>query len=178
MNIIGDKNVFAIEYIFFDETRETEIAMYINNCNILEFERDGKILTTRWNLDDIALWLREFLDDMKEDPYPVECDGIYAAQKDDNARDFDSEDDEEFDDYYDKIDEWNMYHRWHHVSSGAILADVYFQLVGDYVEISWDNRDMGDGIVFKSEVGGSKVPVEIFCLVVDEFLKKYALHWF
>ena len=35
MSVIGDKNVFAMEYRFFEETRDTEIAMYINNNNIL-----------------------------------------------------------------------------------------------------------------------------------------------
>ena len=178
MSIIGDKNIFAIEYSFFEETRDTEIAMYMNNCNILEFEKEGRSLTTRWNLDEIALWLRGFLDDMKEDPYPVDCEGEYAAQKEDNARDFDSDDDEEFDSYYDRIDEWNKYHRWHHASSGAVLADVYFQLVGDCVEISWDNRDMGEGIRFKNEIGGGRIPAQLFYSVIDEFLKKYALQWF
>ncbi len=47
--------------------------MYMNNCNFLEFEKEGRSLTTRWNLDEIALWLKGFLDDMKEDPYPVDC---------------------------------------------------------------------------------------------------------
>ena len=51
-------------------------------------------MTTQWNLDDITLWLRSFIDHLNEDPYPVEADGEYAAIKDINAREFDSDDDE------------------------------------------------------------------------------------
>lgn len=83
-----------------DETCETEISMYLYNNNVLGFTKNGLQLTTRWNLDDLAEWLRSFLDNMCEDPYPVETCGTYAAEKDISARDFDSEDDDEFEAYY------------------------------------------------------------------------------
>ena len=100
--------------------------MYIEGNNILAFHHDGIPSTTRWNLDELALWLRQFVDNMQEDPYPVEADGEYAAMKDYSAREFDSDDEDEFDAYYDMLDDWNLRHRWHPSSSGAILADVYF----------------------------------------------------
>ena len=87
---------------------------------------------------------------MAEDPYPVEADGEYAAVKDIAARSYDSADEDEFDAYYDKLYEWNLRHRWHPASSGAILADVYFQLVGEDVEISWNNKDSEDDIQFQN----------------------------
>lgn len=77
-NLIGEKNDFAIEYSFFDNTHETEIAMYVKDNNILSFERNGEHLTTRWNIDNLAMWLRKFIDEMKNDPYPVECDGEFS----------------------------------------------------------------------------------------------------
>jgi len=152
--------------------------MYINENNILSFHRDGASSTTRWNLDELALWLRKFLDNMKEDPYPVETDGEFAAMKDISAREFDSDDEEEFDAYYDKLDEWNLRLRWHPASSGAILADVYFQLVGEYVEISWNNEDAEDGIAFDNIIGGARIKKEVFSRTIDDFLRAYALHWF
>ena len=169
---------FSLRYEFFDESHETELSMFIDGKNILEFERDGQVLTTRWGLDELALWLRDFIDHLSEDPYPVEAIGEYAAIKDINAREFDSDDDQEFDAYYDALDEWNLRHRWHPASSGAILADVYFELVGDYVEISWNNADAEDGVQFRFSLGGCKVPKELFVSQVDAFLKAYALHWF
>ena len=179
LNITNGINAkFALAYTFFDDSHETELSMVIDGKNILAFERDGALLTTRWNLDELALWLRNFLDRMYEDPYPVETEGEFAAIKDLNAREFDSDDDEEFDAYYDKLDEWNFRHRWHPASSGAILADVYFQLVGDNVEVSWNNEDAEDGVQFQSLLGGSKIPKELFVSSVEAFLKAYALHWF
>ena len=176
--LIGNKQTFALEYAFFDGSHETELSIYVNGINILAFERTGIILTTRWNIDELAMWLRDFIDKMSDDPYPVDCEGQYAAQKDYVARDFDSDDDEIFEAYYQKLYTWNLRHRWHSASSGAILADVFFQQVGDYVEVSWDNRNSEDGIVFLNEIGGASIPKEKFYEIVDSFLKAYACHWF
>lgn len=110
---ISDSAEFTITYSFFDETHETELSMLINGNNILAFERNDTVLTTRWNLDELAEWLRNFIDHMADDPYPVESDGEYAAMKDISARDFDTDDEDEFDAYYDKLYEWNLRHRWH-----------------------------------------------------------------
>ena len=177
-SITNYPQIFSITYAFFDESHETEIAMLVNGDNILSFKRNGQELTTRWNLDELALWLRYFLDHMSEDPYPVGVEGEYAAIKDINAREFDTDDEEEFDSYYDKLDEWNLRHRWHPASGGAILADLYFQLIGDNVEISWNNQDVEEGVEFKYKLGGVRIPREKFSPIVESFLKEYAEHWF
>ena len=169
---------FAIKYVFFDETHETELSMLVNGDNILSFKRDGKEMTTRWNLDELALWLRGFLDELKEDPYPVEVEGEYASIKDINAREFDTDDEDEFDVYYDKLDDWNLRHRWHPVSGGAILADLYFQLVNENIEISWNNQEPEEGVEFQYELGGVSIPKVQFFYEMDSFLKAYADHWF
>lgn len=169
---------FVIKYTFIDESHETEISMLVNGDNILSFEKDNKQMTTRWNLDELALWIRDFLDNMKEDPYPVEIEGEYASIKDINARDFDTDNDDEFDAYYDKLDNWNLRHRWHPASGGGILADLYFQLVGENIEISWNNLDSEEGVKFRYELGGVSVPKTQFISEVDSFLKAYAEHWY
>ncbi len=175
---IYDNPSFSLMYTFYDDTHETEIAMMVNGENILAFTRNNRQMTTKWNLNDLAFWLRDFLDNLKEDPYPVETEGEYAAIKDINARDFDSDDDEEFDAYYDKLDEWNEHHRWHPASGGAILADLYFQLVDNNIEISWNNQESEDGINFNCKLGGAKIPKKQFIEEVDSFLKAYADQWF
>lgn len=175
--LFGNKETFAIDCKMFQETGETEIAIYINNKNILEFRRNGNTLTTRWVLDDLAEWLRDFINNMSEDPYPIDCCGKYAAQKDIEAREFDSDDDE-FDAYYDKLYEWNLKHRWHPTSNGAILADVYFQLNEGFIEISWNNQDAEDGVVFSEILGGASIPRNEFVKVVEAFLNCYADYWF
>jgi len=115
---------------------------------------------------------------MKEDPYPVEAEGEFASIKDINAREFETDDDEEFDAYYDKLDDWNLRHRWHPAASGAILADLYFQLSGADIEISWNNQEPEDGVYFKYSLGGVRIPKGQFVKAVDSFLKAYATHWF
>ena len=174
--LFGEVARFAIECRMFKNEHETEISMYINGKNVLAFNKDGMHLTTRWNIDELVEWIRSFLDTMKEDPYPVECEGNYAADKDIYARFFDSEDDEEFDAYYDKLDAWNESHRWHPYSSGAILADLYFQQIGDNVEISWNNQD--SEVNFEEVNGGAVVPKDEFTTVVNSFLHYYAEYWF
>ena len=174
MNTIGKKSSFAMEYCINNDSGDTELAMYVKGSNILAFICDGKEATTCWNIDEIALWLRKFIDDMEDDPYPVNINGEYAADKDKNAREFDSEDIEEFDAYYDKLDEWYLRHRWHTASEGGVLADVYFQKIGNLVEISWNNEDLDEDVHFVNTIGGDKVDKDEFVTVVDAFLKEYA----
>lgn len=174
----GDKNIFAIKCSMFKRQYATEISMYLGGKNILAYEKHGKKFTTRWNLDNIAEWLRHFIDNMVEDPYPVNCQGRFAAEKDIYAREFDSDNEDEFDAYYDSLDEWNSRHRWHTACDGAILADIYFQLVGNLVEISWNNQDVEDDVVFSNISGGASVNKDIFYQVINEFLQTYADYWF
>ena len=82
-----------------------------------------------------------FFNDTHETEIKMMVNGEYAAIKDINARDFDTEDDDEFDAYYDKLDDWNIRQRWHPASGGSILADLYFQLVEGNIEISWNNQE-------------------------------------
>ena len=66
----GDPNVFAIRWIFLTDSRDTELYLYLNGENILAFERSGRELTTRWNLDELTAWLRAFLDICRRIPTP------------------------------------------------------------------------------------------------------------
>ncbi|MBO7452194.1 MAG: hypothetical protein J6U54_17840 [Clostridiales bacterium] len=169
---------FAIAYTFMDDSRETEISMLVNGKNILEYSRNGRIFTTRWDLEELVMWLRNFVDNMKEDPYPIDVDGEYAAIKDENSRTFDSDDLDEFDAYYDKLDEWNLRHRWHTASAGAILSDVYFQMIGDCVEISWNNKISDKDVRFVNVIGGCRINKDLFVAEVNSFLYAYAMHWY
>ena len=84
----GSPDAFAIECAMYRDPHETEISMYIEGRNILEFEVNGRKHTACWNFDDLASWLGHFLEHMAEDPYPVACSSRYAAGKDVEARDF------------------------------------------------------------------------------------------
>ena len=169
---------FSIPCRFEDETRETEIMFLVNGENILQFQRFGKRFTTKWNLDDAVFWLRDFAASMKHDPYPVSARGKFAAQKDICAREFDADDAAEFDQYYDRLDQWNLRHRWHPYSNGAVMADLYFELVDDNVEISWNNLDAENDVIFLHQLGGVRIPKDQFLDAVSGFVRRYMEHWF
>lgn len=176
--LIGNQSEFAIEYGFYDDTRETELSMFVEGKNILEFKHDNETLTTCGTLEELAMWLRDFIDNLKEDPFPVNVEGKYLAEKYDNAMDFDIANEDEYWKYHFKINDWCWSHSWHHASEGAILADVFFQLVGDKVEISWDNRGLDEGYDFTYLKGGAYIDKEVFVDVVHKFLNEYADHWY
>ena len=64
----GSPDAFAIECAMYRDPHETEISMYIEGRNILEFEVNGRKHTACWNFDDLASWLGHFLEHMAEDP--------------------------------------------------------------------------------------------------------------
>lgn len=175
---VGDKSQFALKYTFYQKTDDTELEMFVEGKNVLGFCREGEKRTTRWNLEGIAFWLRNFIENMREDPFPFDCTGQYAAEKEKVARDFDSDDDDIFDAYYDKLYEWDLRHRWHTESNGAVLANVYFQLVGENVEISWDNENAEPNVEFMQKFGGASIPKDIFINAVNTFLSDYADEWY
>lgn len=60
----------------------------------------------------------------------------------------------------------------------TFLADIYFENKDDNVEISWNNDDYGDDVVFDCSNGGAKVNAELFVDVMNKFLNVYAEHWY
>lgn len=184
--VIGDPSGFAIGYAFMGDDRCTEISMFTNGVNLLGFTKKGTHYTTRWlYLEDLVAWLKSFALNMAEDPFPIEVDGEYAAEKDANARDLAPEiddgcSDEEmdaFDAYLDLFVDWTWAHTWHSESGGAVLSDMFFEYRDGMVEISWDNRGGAAGYVFDCEFGGTRVDAETFKAVVLEFVGAYEKHW-
>lgn len=176
--IVGDPAVFAIGYAFLGTRRTTEVSMFAGGANLLGFTQDGERRTTRWpHLEGLVAWLRDFALTMREDPYPVEAEGEYAAQRDAAARTFESDDEGEMDAYYDTICDWAYAHSWHSESGGAILSDMLFEYRDGMVELSWDNRDAGDGVKFDFELGGVRVDAASFRDVVLKFSEAYERYW-
>ena len=176
--IIGNKDVFAIGYSFFDDSKSTEIYLFHNCKNILAYEKNNIVYTTRWNLDELVIWLKKFVGELSEDAYPVSnVEGIFASQKDNSARDFDIDDDSEFEAYYTKLYQWNLRHRWHTVNTGEVIADMYFQLVGDKVEVSWNNKGLEPDVKYLSVEGGFYVEKKLFVNVVNQFVEAYQKQW-
>lgn len=184
--VIGDPSVFAIGYAFLGDDRCTELSMWVHGTNLLGFTKEGGRYTTRWPyLEDLVAWLNNFALSMADDPFPIDVDGEYAAEKDANARDHapeldDGSSDEEmeaFDAYFDHFSDWTWDHTWHSESGGAILSHMFFEYKDGMVELSWDNRGGTFGYEFDCEFGGTRVDAETFKAVVLEFVDAYERHW-
>ncbi|WP_248922086.1 hypothetical protein [Olsenella intestinalis] len=177
-HVIGDPSDFAIGYRFIGDDRFTVLSMYARDRNLLGFTEEGEHCTTRWAyLEGLVAWLKSFADNMVNDPYPLEVEGEFAAQKDDAAREFDSKDMKAFDAYFDLINTWAWNHTWSHESGGAVLSHMYFEYKAGMVELSWDNRDDDSHYVFDCECGGTRVEAKTFRAVVLEFVDAYERHW-
>ncbi|URZ17192.1 hypothetical protein [Clostridium felsineum] len=63
--------------------------------------------------------------------------------------DFDSDDDE-FDSWYKKRQDWYFRHSWYSNNGGSYLADIIFRRVDDTIGIAWGNSELFNGIKFNN----------------------------
>ena len=182
----GNKEKLAIEFKkISDEDHVSEIYLYIHGNNICEWNYvDSKNRrTTRWNLDDLVEYLYSTLDfTFHDEPFPI--DGILgecAIQLDNKARDFDSDNEEEMDEYYSKLNDWTYAHSWHHESAGAVLADVMFRKVDNAIEVSYWNDSMPEGVEenihYTYTYGFITIPIEEYRQIITEALNEYNSMW-
>ena len=188
--IIGDVRAFAIGYMFpvdpqseyVADRHDTRMTMYIGGVNVLGFVTEmveppvhG---TLQWNLDEAVEWLDEFARNSRAEEFPFpNVPGTCLAELDENARDFDCEDENEFDCYYDALDDYVWPRSWHHTCDEAVFARLYFRILGGNVEISWDNRGAEEGVTFDTLTGHALVPLATFRDVVSRFVAAYLKHW-
>lgn len=170
MNCIGNKEVFAIEYeVDNDELGKFELWVYSNPvCRIKNGEKG---LTYVGNINDIALWLKDNLENItSEDEFPLPvraCSSIDFYKK---SGMFDSEDLDVFDRWYTKRQDWYFRHTWYCIRRGSYLAEIYFRCVENKIEIEWDNVNLYEGIHFLFPKGIYYVETLVFLNVVRGFL--------
>ncbi len=162
------------------EKHISEIYFNVNDDNICQFKFNNETTfkTTRWNLDELVQYFKELPVLLKNDvPFPCDVEGECAAELDNNARNYDFNTEEEFEDYYTRLNEWGYTHSWHHANSGAILADVFFRRLGDNVEISWWSDQEDEEIVFKNKYGFVLIPYAEFVSTINESIASYNDIW-
>ena len=188
--VIGNESEFAIAYAFLPREPNisenypmhqcTEMAMFLKGTNIMGFIRGETSYTVRWQLDEAVEWLDEFARNSRDEAFPFpDVSGSCLAELDYNARFFDTEDEAEFDRYYDVLDDYVWPRSWHHTCDEAVFPAVYFRVLGQNVEVSWDNKDMEEGkdFSFISQTGHALVPLATFRDVVSRFVAAYLKHW-
>ena len=185
MKYFGNKETFAILYELkespFNESGKNdsawgELQMWVHNNSVCTFSMDNKIREYEWDLSFIVEWLCKNISYiLEESSFPLPCEGDNAIALYNNSGDFDSDDDNEFDLWFEKRQDWYFKHSWYSNNGGAYLADVIFRRVNNTIEIAWDNTELYNNIKYVYPKGVCYIPVELFKIVVEDFIKEFML---
>lgn len=185
LRTFGDKNIFAIQYEFkvnpFNETSLTgetwgKFEMFVNGIDICRYKRVDSVTSYQWNLIYVVEWFSENLKYiLRDEPFPLPVKGQHSLQLLDNCLLFESDDDDEFDAWFDTKQEWEFKHSWFSNRAGSFLPDVYFRRVNKEIEIAWNNESTfsSEGISFINPIGIEYVPLEIFEFTIKNFIEDF-----
>ena len=119
------------------------LELLVNGKNILEWKENGAVYTTQYDLSDIVdyfiLNTVEFANNSDDFPYDITANNLLELADICYSKEFDDEDEEI--EFFENIHEYFYNHTIGHASGGAIIANLYFRHIDDYMEISWDNSD-------------------------------------
>lgn len=179
--IIGNKEKLAFDFKKLSEAEHIcSLKVYVRGKNICKWKdvNDPKWKTVTWNIDGLIRYLYGTIDFIYHDlPFPFAVDGECAAELDNNARDFESDNDSEIDEYYDKLNEWSYKHSWMHARDGAIVPDVMFRKVEDNIEISWWSDQEDEGRLFQNRYGFILIPCNEYESLITELFNQYNNVW-
>ncbi len=185
MKIFGNKNTFAIQYEFinnpFNEnslSRETwgRFALFISGKDVCHFSRNNVAGDFQWNLIYIVEWFSENLKYILNDKqFPLPVEGQHSLELINNCLLFDSDDDDEFDEWFDKKQDWEFKHSWFSSRAGSFLPDVFFRRVNDEIEISWNNELTYslEGISITHPHGIEYIPLDLFESTIKNFIDDF-----
>lgn len=185
LRTFGDKNTFAIQYEFEDNpfneislTGETwgKFELFVRGMDVCRYKRVDNETTYQWNLIHIVEWFSENLKSiLSEEPFPLPVEGQHSLELLDNCLLFESDDDDEFDAWFDTKQEWEFKHSWFSNRAGSFLPDVFFRRVNDKIEIAWNNESTysSEGISFINPIGIEYVPLGIFESTIKNFIEDF-----
>ncbi|MDP4097352.1 hypothetical protein OIN60_11285 [Paenibacillus sp. P96] len=181
----GEKNVFSIQYKFetnpFNESTlagETwgRFELFVRGIDICQYKRENSLNTYQWNLIYIVEWFSENLKYiLSDDSFPLPVEGQHSLELLDNCLSFESDNDDEFDAWFDTKQEWEFQHSWFSSRAGSFLADIFFRRVNDKIEIAWNNESTysTEGISFTNPAGLEYIPIGIFESTVKSFIEDF-----
>jgi len=185
LGIYGDKNIFAIQYEFeenpfhenglIDETWGS-FKLFVHGKDLCQYERENIVMTFQWNLLYIVEWFSENLKYILSDkPFPLPVEGKNSLELIDNCLLFDSDNDDEFDAWFDKKQEWEFQHSWFSSRGGSFLPDVFFRRVNGNIEVAWNNESTysSEGIIFIHSNGIEYISIEMFNHTVKCFIENF-----
>ena len=177
MKTFGDKKIFAIGYEL-DHTGEydpgvAELRVFIDDKSVSTFTNNGIEYEFKWDMKDVVEWLDK---DMRlilkeEEGFPLPVKGDNAIELYENSH-FESDNEDEEDDWYDTRYEWFYNHSWLSSRAGGPLPELFFRRVGNMIEISWDNRELykNHNVEFVNPVGVFYVEVDYMEKLVNDFV--------
>lgn len=112
-----------------------------------------------------------------EIPFPFDVKGDSAIELDINARDYDSNNEDEFDAYYTQLNDWAFSHSWTHARDGLYIPDVMYRKINDTMEISWCGVGIYDGVEFSSPKGSYLINFNLYCSIINKVTKYYKENW-
>ena len=172
MKLFGDQNAFAIEYEFsLNSNNDTDgyIRLWVNGRNICGFNQNREDVCDLYHIVD---WFCDKLDYiLGYDPFPVPAEGLTALELMDNAYQYETDDQLEFDLWYSALNRWNLNHCWLVARGGSVLPRAFFRRSNDSIELSWDNFFWEKHeITFQSRKGVYTVEYRTFLDILSEFL--------
>lgn len=185
LRTFGEKNTFTIQYEFennpFNEnslTGETwgRFELFVQGVDVCQFKRENSVTIYQWNLIYIVEWFSENLKYILSDkPFPLPVEGQHSLELLDNCLLFESDNDDEFDAWFDTKQEWEFKHSWFSNRAGSFLPDVFFRRVNGEIEIAWNNESTysSEGISFINPIGIEYVSLGIFESTVNNFIEDF-----
>lgn len=185
LRTFGDKNTFFIQYKLgvnpFNETNLTgetwgEFELSVHGIDICRYKKVDSVTTYQWNLIYIVEWFGENLKCiLNEELFPLPVEGGHALELLDNCLLFESDNDDEFDAWFNTKQEWEFKHSWFSNRAGSFLPDVFFRRVNEKIEIAWNNESTypSEGISFINPIGTGYVPVGIFESTIKNFIEDF-----
>lgn len=150
--------------------------MWVYNKSVCTFSVYNKICEYEWELSFIVAWFCQNKNNiLNESQFPLPTEGNNAIELYNNSWDFDPDDDDEFDSWFEKRQDWYFKHSWYSNNGGSYLADVIFRRVDDTIEIAWDNTELYSKVKFNNPKGVYYIPFELFQNTIDSFIETFML---
>lgn len=186
LKVFGEKKTFAIQYEFLDNPfNESNLIgetwgsfqIFINGKDICQYKRKDMVVNYQWNLMYIVEWFSENLEHiLSTEPFPFPVEGKHSIELLENCLEFDLDHEDEFNEWFDKKQNWEFKHSWFSNRAGSFLSDVFFRRVGDEIEIAWNNEStyISEGVSFINSIGVEYVPSSIFEVSVKKFIEDFS----
>lgn len=173
MKCFGIKEVFGIEYEL-NNFNNGSLEVWVNNKSVCNFLKNGESHKYNWDLVYVIEWLCKNKKNIINEigfPLPIKADTSIEFYN--KSGEFDSDDDDEFYEWFKKRQEWYFRHSWYSNRGGSYLADIFFRRVNDTIEVEWDNSVLYNGINFINPKGIYYVEINLFQQVINEFVEDF-----